>query len=178
MPPNPIPRQSEDMPAVAANIRSVLETADLTREQLLCVAVARGCRHYAPLLPAGAAPLDVPGLSHEVLGAALLQGPADAGTFQAIRCGAMVLSDLGNSGPAILEASTHFGVAHRLAHLARLGLEADRHPEFWTAILNALPPVAGEENFLPGISRFTSETRMAGPGRGSVRTWLRTHYRR
>ena len=168
------------MSAVATKVWSALDrgTIDLTRDQLLRVAVARGCRHYAPLLPPNATPVDVPDLPHEVLGAALLRGPADADTFQSIRCGAMVLSDLGNSPQRIVEASEHFGVVHRVAYLAQKGFEADHHPEFWTAILNALPPGSDEGQFLPGVSRLTSETRMAGPERKPGRTWLRTRYAR
>lgn len=107
-----------------------------------------------------------------------MRGPADAATFQAIRCGAMVLSDLGNSPQRIAEAADFFGVVHRVAHLARLGLEFDRHPEFWQAVLDALPPAAGEEDFLPGLTRFTSDTGMRGLGRGPSRTWLRSRYAR
>jgi len=169
------------MSAVVSNVQSVpsLGIIELTRDQLLGVAVARGCRHYAPLLPPDVTPTDMGDLPHEVLGAALLRGPADAATFQAIRCGAMVLSDLGNSPQRIGEASEQFGVAARVVHLARLGLAADRHPEYWTAVLNALPPgSADEEPFLPGASRLTSETRLVGPGRNPARTWLRTHYAR
>lgn len=165
------------MSAVAANARPAF-AADLTRDQLLRIAVARGCRHYAPLLPPGALPADAAGLPHEVLGTALLRGPTDANTFQAIRCGAMVLSDLDNSPQRIIEASEQFGVTHRLAHLARLGLAADRHPEFWAAILSPLPPGPDEELFLPGISRLVSETRLAAPGQSPARVWLRTRYAR
>jgi len=140
----------------------------------LGIAVARGCRHYAPLLPPNSTPVDMADLPHEVLGAALLRGPADADTFQAIRCGATVLSDLGNSPQRIVETSEYFGVVHRVAYLARKGLEADHHPEFWTAILTTLPSGSDEGQFLPGVSRLTSETRMAGPDRKPARTWLRT----
>jgi hypothetical protein len=161
------------MSAVAAHVRSVTWVADLPRVQLMRIAVARGCRHHGPLLPANVAPADVAGLPHEMLGAALLRGPADADTFQAIRCGAMVLSDLGNSPTRIAEAAEAFSVAHRVAHL---GLEFDSHPDFWRTILDALPPVAGEEQFLPGVSRLTSETRLSGPERKPARIWLRTHY--
>lgn len=121
---------------------------------------------------------DDPGIPHEALGAALLRGPADAATFQAIRCGAMVLSDLENSPRAIAEASRQFGVAHRAAHIARLGLVADTHPEFWQQVLHELPSAIAEDDFLPGLSRLTSETRPPGRSSAPVRVWLRTHYAR
>ena len=169
-----------EMSAVVANLPAVpvLGLMDLTRADLFRIAVARGCRHYAPLLGPGTAPDDVPGLPHEMLGAALLRGAPDTATFQAIRCGAMVLSDLGNSPQRIGEVSEQFGVAGRVAHLARLGLEADQHPGFWSAVLKALPPALDDDPFLPGVSRFTSETRLAGTGQPPVRVWLRTHYGR
>jgi len=156
----------------------VQRTADLTRDQLMSIAVARGCRHYAPWVPAGVAVVDEPEIPHEVLGAALLRGSADAATFQAIRCGAMVLSDLGNSVELIAEACRQFGVAHRAAHIARLGMLADNHPEYWQGLLRVLPFSSSEESYLPGLSRLVSESRFIAPGRSPVRTWLRTHYGR
>lgn len=152
--------------------------ADLSRDRLLGIAVARGCRHYAPLLAPGAIPTNKPELPHEVLGVALLLGPQDAATFQAIRCGAMVLSDLGNSPQRIWEASEQFGVTPRVAHIARCGFFSDDQPQFWQALLSLFPPILGEEDFLPGVSRLTSETRVVGPGKFPIRTWLRTQYRR
>lgn len=151
---------------------------ELTRDELLRVAVARGCRHYAPLLSANGETGDDPDLPHEVLGTALLRGPADAATFQAIRCAAMVLSDLGNSPAAIAEASRHFGVEHRVAHIAELGIAADSHPEFWRALLDELQVTSQEHEFLPGVSRLVADTGLAGRGRSTTRVWLRTHYRR
>lgn len=155
----------------------VQRAVDLSREELLGIAVARGCRHYAPFLPADVAAINDPEIPHEALGVALLRGPTDAATFQAIRCGAMVLSDLENSPHAIAEMSQQLGVAHRTAHIARLGLAADMQPDFWQQVLRELPSAVAEDDFLPGVSRFTSETRQPG-GRSSVRVWLRTHYAR
>jgi len=155
-------------------LRACREAAELSREALLAVAVARGCWHYAPLWP-DLTPEDRAGLPHEILGCALLRGPADAETFQSIRCGAMVLSDLGNSPELIATAAERLGVIGRVAHIARQGLQTDRHPDFWEKVLAALPAKpSAEPDFLPGISRLTGETRPAGPGRSAVRQWLRT----
>lgn len=155
----------------------VQRAGHLDRGELLRIAVARGCRHYAPFLPVGVAAIDDPEIPHEALGAALLRGPADAATFQAIRCGAMVVSDRENSPSAIAEMSRQFGVAHRAAHIARLGFAADMYPDFWQQVLRELPSAVAETDFLPGVSRLTSETRPPG-GRLPVRVWLRTHYAR
>lgn len=149
----------------------------MSADELRAAAIARGCAHYAPLWP-NLAPADRVGLPHEALGCALLRGAATAETFQSIRCGAMVLSDLGNAPELIAAAAEELGVAGRVAHLARLGSSADGHPEFWAALRTALPGVAAEEqDFLPGVSRLVAETRVSGPGKGPARTWLRTYYR-
>jgi hypothetical protein len=91
----------------------------------------------------------------------------------------MILSDLGNSPELIAVAAEQLGVTGRVAHLVQLGLSADVHPEFWDRLRAALPGLAPEEqDFLPGVSRLVAETRLSGPGKGPVRTWLRTAYRR
>ncbi len=167
---------AEPEKAAARFVRACAEAVALSRAQLLAIALARGCRHYAGLWPE-LKPADTADFPHEILGVALLAGPADVATFQAIRCGAMVLSDLGNNPARITEASSQLGLTARVAHVARLGRAADEHAEFWDRILSALPPTANEESdFLPGISRLVSETRIAGPGFGRLRVWLRTNY--
>lgn len=93
--------------AAAAFSLACEETALKSRRHLLAVAVARGCRHYAPVWPE-LKPEDDPGVPHEALGCALLRGPADAETFQAPRCGVMVLSDLANSPQQIAFAANFF----------------------------------------------------------------------
>jgi len=145
----------------------------LPRSQLLAVALARGCRHYAPLWPE-LVPANLTWLPQEALGCALLRGPETASTFQAIRCGAMILSDLGNEPGRIAQAAKIFDVAERVAHLARLGQVDDDFPEYWTGVLAALPdlPAAGED-FLPRVSRLVAETWRSGPGQGAKRVWLR-----
>lgn len=161
-----------------ASATLVQKAAGLDRNELFRIAVARGCRHYAPFLPAGVEPVDSPDVPHEALAAALLCGPSDAATFQAIRCGAMVLSDLGNSPHIIADVSEQLGVEHRAAHIARLALRADTHPDFWQNVLRELPSAVTEEDFLPGISRFTSETREPSWRSAPIRVWLRTRYAR
>lgn len=140
------------------------------------IAVGRGCNHYAPMLADGCHPTTDSDLPHEALGTALLRGGRDVETFQSIRCGAMVLSDLGNSPRLIAEAANYFWVSYRVAHIARLGLEADSHADFWVALLSLLPDehMPEEDAFLPGLSRVVSETGKTGPGRTPLRLWLRT----
>ncbi len=150
----------------------------LSRSELVAAAVDRGCGYYASLWP-DLAPRNLAWLPHEILGCALLRGPKDAETFQAARCGTMVLSDLGNVPQLIAAAARDLQVTGRVAHIARLGLQADQHPDFWQGVLVALPKAASEElDFLPGVSRLVAETRRSGPNQGPVRTWLRTAYQR
>ena len=113
--------------ADAGFLRACREVTDLPPDALRAAAIARGCSHYAPLWP-NLTPADRAGLPHEALGCALLRGPATVETFQSIRCGGMVLSDLGNSPELIATAAEQLGVAGRVAHIVRLGLSADAHP--------------------------------------------------
>ena len=166
--------------AEPSDLADVLRGADaFSREHLMREAVARGCRHYAPLLAPDSAPAAASDLPHEVLGVALLRGPQDVDTFQAIRCGAMVLSDLKNDPSSVRTAAEHFGVTHRVAHVARLGLANDTHPGHWATLLSMLPGDTREDGFLPGLSRLTFETWVHPlSSRKLVRTWLRTAWAR
>ncbi len=159
-------------------LRACRQAAKLNCDDLLGVAIARGCAHYAPLWPR-LVPENLEWLPHEALGCALLRGQADTETFQPIRCGAMVLSDLGNAPELIAAAAEHLGVSGRVAHIARLGIQEDAHPSYWKKLQRCLRDLpAKEEDFLPGVSRLMAETRASGAGRGPVRTWLRTDWSR
>jgi hypothetical protein len=150
-----------------------------SRDELLALAVARGCRPYASFAPA-AQVIPQPELPHEILGCALLRGAADAETFRSIRVGAMVLADLSNSPETMAGAAHFFGVEDRLAHLARLGFAVDIEKDFWADILARLPCAEnqGDDFFLPGASRLSFETPRTGPRGAASRVWLRTHHRR
>lgn len=158
-------------------LRACRQAQKLTRDDLLGVAIARGCTHYAPLWPK-LRHEDSDWLPHEVLGCALLRGVAGAETFQAIRCGAMVLSDLHND-PALIAAAERLGVLPRVAHLSKLGSHGDDQPEFWMQMRRRLPDLSSPEaEFLPGLSRLRLETGRAGPDQGVRTVWLRTTYPR
>lgn len=171
---SPIIHHRTEPSELASELR---EATALSRDQLIGIAVARGCHHYAPFVPPEFV-ADQPGLSHEVLGCALLRGAAELDTFQAIRVAAMILSDGGCSPARVAAAAEALGVSSRLAHIARLALAAGETPAYWGDILAQLPRggTAAELDFLPGASRFSLETGKAGPGRGPVGVWLRTHY--
>ena len=154
-----------------------LET--IPREELIGIAVARGCHHYARFTDASLT-MVCPELPHELLGCALLRGPADVNTFQSIRVGAMVISDLGNDPGAIGDAAAFLRVEGRAVHIAKLALKVGDRPDFWQAVLAELPPAEDdfEATFLPDITRFRSECPKTGPGQSSSTVWLRTYYAR
>ena len=159
-------------------LRACRQAEKLTRDDLLGVAIARGCTHYAPLWP-NLRDEDSDWLPHEVLGCALLRGVADAETFQAIHCGAMVLSDLHNDPALIAAAAERLAVLPRVTHLAKQGLHGDDQPEFWMQVRRRLPDLASAEaEFLPGLSRLRLETGRAGLDQGARFVWLRTAYPR
>ncbi|MFA6286178.1 MAG: hypothetical protein WC661_02240 [Opitutaceae bacterium] len=164
---------------LAPSHHELREIEGFSRDQLLGIAVARGCRHYASFADSPNK-VDEPSISHEVLGCALLRGPRNIETFRAIRVAAMVLSDEGNSPDEIGSAAVAFQVEGRVSHIAKLALKADNRPDFWNAVLASLPSMddVSEVSFLPGISRLRSETQMTGLGRGRSLVWLRTAYAR
>jgi len=148
------------------------EAETWTRPELLALAVAKGCRHYAPQWPELPPVKGI--LPNEVLGCCLLRGPADVETFRAIRCAAMVLSDLHNRADEIGWAARRFRVAGRAMHIARLGLTADTYPAYWLRVIDALSPFEPDEpEFMPGVSRLVSETRWTATGLGASWQWLR-----
>jgi hypothetical protein len=145
------------------------------RDDLLAMAVARGCDHYRPFLLPEIELRDDGDIPNEILACALMRGPRDAPTFQAIRCGAMVLSDLDNSPEAVAQAAHVMGVSNRVRHVAKVALSGDRHPEYWRHVLDLLTGLEpdSESEFLPSVSRLTSETHWTRAGRGVRREWLR-----
>ena len=132
-----MPPTVQRTPPRAAFAHACWLAADLSRDELLGAAIARGCLHYAPFI-ARRLVRDQVRIPHEVLACALLRGAADVDTFQAIRVGTMVLSDLGNSPDAVAHAAEAFEVTSRVSHIARTALTADSHRDYWQALLDAL----------------------------------------
>jgi hypothetical protein len=148
--------------------------ARASEQDLIALAVSRGCRHYAPLVQMHGIPSNLYTLSHEALGCALLRSPMPEG-FNAFRCGVMVLSDLGNQPDAIAGAAEYFGVSDRVGYIVRLGLAYDHERQFWENLRPLFQETAVPQ-VLPGPSRLISETRMSGLNRGPIRVWLRTAF--
>ena len=149
-----------------------------SRDELLGIAVARGCDHYAAWIAPRLA-VDRPDLRHEALGCALVRGPADLETFQAIRVGAMVLSDHRCEPAVVVFEATSRGVGARVAQIARIASDHDpERRDYWQRLLCELPESdPAEAAFLPTLSRYSAETGKIGLGRGAARVWLRTAYR-
>ena len=160
-----------------ANGRVAQAGAHLTRDRLMEIAVARGCSHYRLFVAPGPAS-DDPTISHEFLGCALLQGVEDVETFQSIRVGAMVLSDLGNDPQLIRTLAEDLGVSVRLTQLATVALGAGDEPLFWRSMLDAAEPGPVDDDFFPTASRLSLESFSGGTGSTLRRQWLRTAYRR
>ena len=79
-------------------------------QDLVALAVARGCRHYETLSGGRKAPDSLRGLSHEVLACALMSGPMPQG-LGCFRCGVMVLSDLSIRMDGLAAAAAIFGAS-------------------------------------------------------------------
>lgn len=154
-----------------------LAFGQLSRDELMAIAVARGCEHYAPFVPRSLV-IDRPEIPQEKLACALFVGPADVDTFQSIRVGTMLLSDPICSAALVADAAAEFGVRSRVAHVAHLAQRFDPlRGNFWSDLARRLPkPGPSEVDFMPGVSRLSIETGRVGPGRGSARIWLRTQY--
>ena len=164
-------------PALPEFARALGTVTALSRDELIGIAVARGCHHYSPFVAKElvADRRDVP---HDLLGCALLCGPPNLDTFLAIRVAAMVLSDPGCSPDLVARAAEAMGVSSRVAHIARVALTVNDSPAYWHGLLAQLPPhgPTAEADFLPKVSRFSLESGKPGPGLGPIRVWLRTHY--
>lgn len=144
---------------------------------LVALAVARGCRHYAAFAAGHEAPRHLDSLAHEVLACALMRSPMHVDGFKYFRLGAMVLSDCGNEPAMIAAAADFFGVAERVGYVVRLGLAHDDRQEYWRKLLPLFPVVA-EAGDLPGVSRLSLESLVGNSKSSFRRQWLRTHYQR
>jgi hypothetical protein len=134
------------------------------------LAVARGCRHYAPAFPPSESDPGQEAISNEELVALLLLG---ANEFEpiAIRFAAQL------AGRCDVEKLAHVAERERvgrpLAYIAKAAVDHDTlNKEYWNELLARLgeqTPVA--EGILPHWSRFVSQTGVTRFGGGSVQ-WL------
>lgn len=134
------------------------------------LAVARGCRHYAPAYPPAERDPGFEAISNEELVALLLLGENEYEPM-AIRCAAQL------AGRCELEHLVRVAqrerVARVLSYISDAGIAHDpEHKEFWMRLRMLL----GTQDFiaegiLPHWSRFVSQTGVTRKGGGNV-PWL------
>jgi len=134
------------------------------------LAVARGCRHYAPAVEPIESDPGIKSISDEELVALLLLGSNEFDPI-AIRCAAQLAGDC--DPHQLANVARRERVARPLAYIAKVAKTHDAaNTDFWTKLLVLLGeqhPVV--EGILPHWSRFVSQTGVTRSGGGSVQ-WL------
>lgn len=137
---------------------------------LMCLAVARGARHYASVHPPADSDPGVAALSHEELVVLLVLGSHPFDPF-AVRCAAQLLSrcDFHRLGRLARQER----VERVLGHIARAGITHDEaHADRWRELLESLGhPAPVAPGRLPHWSRFVSQSGVTRQG-GSRVDWL------
>ena len=145
-----------------------------TLPELLALAVARGCRHYA--VEARPAVCD-PGreaLPDEDLAILLLLGEHSFEPM-AIRCAAQLLGGPGVDAGRLATLAQRERCTRVLAHIAQAGAEHDEvAPAFWSDLVVRIGPVQPvPEGTLPHWTRFVSLSGAQRHSRRQVSVWLR-----
>lgn len=126
-------------------------------EEMIALAVHRGCKHYAPGTPSLRNPPSVGSLDNDELTILLITGENPYNPT-AIRCAAQLARSPNINPKKLARIAIQQKTERVLAYLARAGREHD--PEgaaFWEAILDALPPQTDAiEPDLPHWTRFVS----------------------
>jgi hypothetical protein len=151
-----------------------------TSEELVALAVQRGCIHYQNGIQVPVVPEDE--LPNENL-AALLLSPSQPYNPRLIRAGAQLISDPGIDLKILVFEAAKERALLPLAYIARCGQKVEPDNPFWNRLLQEIEanprnrkPVA--PGLLPHPSRFTLQMGYR-PGRKCASTiWLRpTHSR-
>ncbi len=157
-------------------------------EELIGLAIARGCRHYSggPEPTPSMAVSDVD-FSDEELAIALLS-PCLPYNLRAVRIGAQMLGSHGNQPRRLAFLARQERAEAIVCHIAAAGRQTEPHESFWPELLGALAPGSSSDGdvplgVLPHPSRFRSETGLTDPRDpttqgGPSRTWLRPSPRR
>ncbi len=134
------------------------------------LAVARGCRHYAPAFPPFESDPGFAAISNEELVSLLLLGSNEFEPI-AIRSAAQLAGRC--DVEQLARVARRERVSRPLAYIAKAGSDHDlAQKNFWSKLLNCLgeqSPVA--DGILPHWSRFVSQTGVTKSGGGSVQ-WL------
>jgi hypothetical protein len=138
--------------------------------KLVGLAVARGCRHYAPAYPPLKSDPGFATISNEELVALLLLGENEFDPI-AIRCAAQLAGSCDTG--KLVQIAIRERIGRTLSYIADAGMAHDAVSEdFWIQLkaqLGDQDPVI--EGVLPHWSRFVSQTGLTRNGGGSV-TWL------
>ena len=133
-------------------------------DSMIALAVARGCRHYAPAAQALESPPGLSDLTNEELTILLLSGenPYEP---TAIRCAAQLARSPDVDPTRLAFQAVKEKTERVLAYIARSGIVHDCEGQgFWTRVLARFPRTeARQEPELPHWSRFAS---MPGLQRG------------
>lgn len=165
-------------PHVSPVLRKARRCGLRTPRDLLCVAVRRGCRHYAPVDFDPQAAFD-PGkdrLSDLEVAIAMLSG-AQRYEPQLVRCAAQLLGAPGLRPESVARMAAMERCVAIVRHIAEAGQRHDREGgAFWTEVLGRLPPSPPvRAGVLPHPSRFVVQTGFVGRQRveAAETVWLR-----
>ena len=148
-------------------------------DDLLHLAVARGCRHYGAAVGEAAKVRDCgkDQLSNTELAVALISGSLQ-GDARHIRVAAQLLGAPDINRSELVRLARMERCVPILRYIAEAGAQADtEQPLFWREILNALPETPPiPEGRMPHPSRFVSNPGWSPPSRPHRRaSWLRAH---
>ncbi len=145
-------------------------------DDLLRLAVARGCHHYMPsdYAPTGAKDIGKQRFSDEELGVAMLSA-AQRTDPRLMRCAAQLLSGPNIDARTLTKLARMERCTPLLAYIARHARDFDTERRaFWLAILDRLPqtPLHSSE-FWPHPSRFMLQAGYKRGGGAPAAIWLR-----
>lgn len=166
-------------PHVSPLLRKARRLGYAEADDLLDLAVARGCRHYAPSGGEKEAVRECGRdcFTNEELAVALVSGSLE-GDAHHVRVAAQLLGAPGVSAAKVARLARMERCVPIIHYIAEAGLrENSEEPSFWKALLEKLPASAPiPEGRMPHQSRFMSQPGWSPPSRPVRRaSWLRAH---
>lgn len=161
--------------AVSPLLRRARVLGVFSLPELIAVAVARGCRHYA--VPAGAMTVRDPGrdaITDEELVVLLLLGE-HAYEPTAVRCAAQLLGSGAIDVPKLVALARRERCGRVLAYIAEAGMAHDeKAPAFWRELRERLGAgVLVPEGVMPHWTRFVALSGVQRHSRRPTSVWLR-----
>ncbi len=129
----------------------------VTVEEVIALAIERGCTHYRGTTRANAPLISRDQISNTELVALLLLNQQNYSPT-AIRCAAQLARSPDVTAPQLALVAKKERIERQLSHIAKAGVEHDDQAvEFWQSVLDQLQAVPRErEEHLPHWSRFVS----------------------